>query len=98
MKRTFLSLFIACCSLFGATAQTVDYNVVPLPQEIRMENEAGFELNGKTVIAYSNKTMKRDAELLAQYIKESTGLELKVVNSKKSNREQGGIHPCSNKR
>ena len=76
MKRTVLSLFIACCSLFAATAQTADYNVVPLPQEIRIENGAGFELSGKTVIAYNgDKTMKRNAQLLAQYIKESTGLE-----------------------
>ena len=85
MRRTFLSLFIACCSLFAATAQTADYNVVPLPQEIRIENGAGFELSGKTVIAYNgDKTMKRNAQLLAQYIKESTGLELKIVKSKKS--------------
>ena len=85
MKRTFLSLFIACCSLFSATAQTADYNVVPLPQTIRMESGAGFELNGSTVIVHDgNKAMKKNAELLAGYIKESTGLELKIVKSKKS--------------
>ena len=84
MKRTFLSLFIACCSLLMATAQRADYNVVPLPQEIKMEQGAGFELNGTTVITYNSKTMKRNAELLAEYIKESTGLELKVKKSKKA--------------
>ena len=73
MKRVFSTLLLFCSVLLTATAQKADYNVVPLPQEIRLENEGSFELSGKTVIAYNgDKTMKRNAQLLAQYIKEST--------------------------
>ena len=85
MKKTVLSLFIACCCLTACdrkstTAQVSDYNVIPLPQEITMKEGAGFELNGNTVIAYGgNDALKRNAELLAVYIKESTGLELQIA-------------------
>ena len=85
MKRTVISLFAACC-LFTACNKgtsvdtTANYNVVPLPQEISMVQGDGFELRANTVIAYSgDEAMKRNAELLAAYIKESTGLELAVA-------------------
>ena len=87
MKRTVISLFAACC-LFtacnkGASVDTTaNYNVVPLPQEISMVQGDGFELRANTVIAYSgDEAMKRNAELLTAYIKESTGLELAVAES-----------------
>ena len=87
MKRTILSLFIACsclaaCNKGASVDTTANYNVVPLPQEISMEQGAGFELDKNTVIAYSgDDAMKRNAELLAAYIKESTSLELAVAES-----------------
>ncbi|MBR5477962.1 MAG: family 20 glycosylhydrolase [Bacteroidaceae bacterium] len=87
MKRTVISLFAACC-LFTACNKgtsvdtTANYNVVPLPQEISMVQGDGFELRANTVIAYSgDEAMKRNAELLTAYIKESTGLELAVAES-----------------
>ena len=87
MKRTVISLFAACC-LFTACNKgtsvdtTANYNVVPLPQEISMVQGDGFELRANTVIAYSgDEAMKRNAELLAAYIKESTDLELAVAES-----------------
>ena len=85
MKRTFLSLLAVCCALISCNkggTPTADYNVIPLPQEISMADGAGFELNKSTVIAYNgDDAMERNAQLLAQYIKESTGLELAVAES-----------------
>ena len=88
MKKTLLSLFIACGLLScnkDNTPQTADYNVIPLPQEVKMEQGEGFELNGNTVIVYNdNDAMKRNAELLAEYIKASTGLDLEIVTAPNS--------------
>ena len=85
MKRTFSVITLLCCTLFGAVAQVADYNVIPLPQEIRMGQGAGFELNGNTLIVYNgDKEMKRNAQFLAEYIKENTGLDLKITKSKKT--------------
>jgi hexosaminidase len=68
-----------------ANSQTADYNVVPLPAEIQNDGGSSFELCGSTVICYSgDKKMKRNAQFLAEYIKENTGLELKIVKSKKA--------------
>ena len=85
MKTQITTLFaLLCCCLMSCNKQTpasstADYNIVPFPQEITMEDGDGFELNGKTVIAYSgDEAMKRNAELLAEYIKDNTGLELAV--------------------
>ena len=83
MKKAFLALLF-CCGLHAATAQTADYRVVPLPQLIKMEGGTGVVLNGNTLIVHNgDKAMKRNAELLAGYIKESVGLELKIVESDK---------------
>lgn len=85
MKKTLSALLMLFCILPFAKAQTADYNVVPLPQEIKKVNGPGFELNKNTVINYSgDKKMKRNAQFLAEYIKESTGLELKITKSKKT--------------
>ena len=85
MKRAVLSLFVACCCLTACNkngAQRADYNVIPLPQEIIVEQGDCFELNGNTVITHNgDEAMKRNAELLAEYVKESTGLGLKIVES-----------------
>ena len=86
MKRIVLSLLVTCCCLTAcnkvAITGSADYNVVPLPQEITMTEDGGFEMSGNTVIAYNgDETMKRNAQLLAEYIKESTGLELKIAES-----------------
>ena len=77
-------MFVACClaACNNVTTPTADYNVVPLPQEINLSEGDGFELNGNTVIAYNgDDAMQRNAQLLAGYIKESTGLELDIKES-----------------
>ncbi len=84
MRKTFFGLLLLSALLFSCKEQavTASYNVVPLPQEIAMGQEKGFVLNKNTSIVYTgDEAMKRNAELLAEYIKESTGLVLSVTSS-----------------
>ena len=61
-------------SLAQGVKQTANYRVVPLPQEINMKTGQGFTLNAQTRIAYpqGNQTLKRDAQLLAEYLQTAT--------------------------
>ena len=61
-------------SLAQGVKQTANYRVVPLPQEINMKTGQGFTLNAQTRIAYpqGNETLKRDAQLLAEYLQTAT--------------------------
>ena len=53
-----------------AGAQNADFHVVPLPKEVRATQAGNFELSEKTLISYpqGDKTLKRHAEYLAQFI------------------------------
>ena len=78
-----LSLALSSCK---EQAVTGNYNVIPLPQEIVEGEGEGFLLNSKTSIVYEgDEVMKRNAEHLSGYIKDLTGLELEVTDSKKEN-------------
>ncbi len=84
MKRVFsnigifilMGLAVACSS----EQKTADYRVVPLPQEITAIDGVSFVLDNNVRILYpeGNADMQRNAEFLAQYIKESTGKNLTV--------------------
>lgn len=84
MKKIFLGALFICSALLSCTSPelpTAKYQVVPLPQEIIEEAGDGFVLDNSTCIVYSGDAeMKRSAELLAEYIKEKTNLELTVTD------------------
>ena len=84
MKKFFLGALFICSALLSCTSPelpTAKYQVVPLPQEIIEEAGDGFVLDNSTCIVYSGDAeMKRNAELLAEYIKEKTNLELTVTD------------------
>lgn len=84
MKRQTLAMLLLGCGLLACTdnTPTADYRVVPLPQEITVNDDAAFTLTGNTLIAYEgDEAMKRNAEFLAQYIKEKTGLDLQLTDA-----------------
>ena len=86
MKKIFVSAALASL-LFGAFPSLsaadikANYNIIPKPREVVIKNGASFTLNAKTVITYpkGNEALKRNAELLAGYIKDLTGFELKIT-------------------
>ena len=84
MKKIFLGALFISSALLSCTnpeLPTAKYQVVPLPQEIIEEAGDGFVLDNSTCIVYSGDAeMKRNAELLAEYIKEKTNLELTVTD------------------
>ena len=70
MAGTFIAACTSCSKEVEAT-----YQVVPLPQEISLAQEAPFRLTQSTVIAYpeGNTLLQRNAEFLAEYLRQSVG-------------------------
>lgn len=68
----------------ASVAQTADFNVVPLPQQITATKAASFKLDANTVISCqtSSQDMKRNANMLAAYIEQATGLRPAVATRK----------------
>lgn len=78
MKLYRAFLIIALASMFSSCqkeTKQVDYQVVPLPKEINLTNEAPFVINNKTVITYpkSQGEISKEANFLADYIEEMFG-------------------------
>ena len=69
-----------------ASGQTADFNIVPQPLQVDVTNDAPFILNGKTSIVVASKSndMKRNANLLASYIEQTTGVRPVVGKSSKN--------------
>lgn len=87
MKNYFaLSFFLLFLFTGNVKGQKVDYQIVPLPKEIK-EGTTGntpFVLMQSTRIVYPkhNKQMQRNAEFLSEYVKDVTGYGLKIGTRK----------------
>lgn len=85
MRRLFFIL-LACAVIpcLAAPVMTADYNVVPLPNSVTMTGDKPFELTPSTTVAYpeGNKDMERNAQFLAKYVNDATGMTLSVVPGK----------------
>lgn len=78
-KLKFLAAAALCVAAIGCANRgevTADYNVIPLPKSIEAGQGGGFTLNSSTKIAYpeGDSALMRDAEFLAGYIEQMTGL------------------------
>lgn len=64
-----------------------EYNIVPLPAEVTLQQGDGFKLSSKTVICYTagDTALQKNAELLAGYLKTLTGSDLRITDSPKDN-------------
>ena len=67
-----------------AAGQTADFNIIPRPQQVNVSNDAPFTLNAKTVISLgtNSQDMKRNANMLASYIEQATGIRPAIGKSK----------------
>ncbi len=76
-----LSLLLTACG--GVTEQTADYNIIPKPQQVTLEQGSGFHLTDKTVIvaASDNDSIQRYAGFLRDYIEQMTGRKLKITDN-----------------
>lgn len=70
-----------------AMGQTADFNIIPQPQQVVADASAPFVLNTNTVIYVqtNNQDMKRNANMLATYIQQATGIRPTIGKLVKGN-------------
>lgn len=84
MKRTLSALCAIIAALTIAVAQpTADYRVVPLPRHIVAADGQPFVLTADVPIVCAD-SLRREALFLSDYIRQTTGLQLAVVNRTKA--------------
>lgn len=76
-----IALLAVSCKTGGSGTAEANYEVVPLPGEITMQDGTPFTLSGNTHIVYpeGNEKMQRNAEFLAEYLEVSTGIKSGVT-------------------
>lgn len=81
----FVSLFCLCVS--AKTLHTADWQVIPLPKQVTATGGQPFVLSAKTTVFYADgdAKQKRNAEFLASYIKEMTGIGVTTTTRMSSN-------------
>ncbi len=79
--------FVVIAGSTSIFAEDANYRVIPLPNSIKVEKGNGFTLNANTKIVYpkGNEKMKKNAELLSDYLKDLTGMKLATSTSGGSN-------------
>ncbi len=89
MRKTLSQIAGLFCltGLFAATPATktgVDYRVIPLPNEISVQQSQPFVLDKQVKIDFpvKNEKMKKNANFLVQYVKDLTALNLKTKTGK----------------
>ncbi|MBR2168934.1 MAG: glycoside hydrolase family 20 zincin-like fold domain-containing protein [Alistipes sp.] len=75
-------LFAAGLMLFSCSSEVkeANYQIIPIPQEIVMGQGGAFTLANGTKVLYpeGNEKMQKNAQFLADYVKELTGNTLSV--------------------
>ncbi len=86
MKKKLMSLaglFAAGLMLFSCSSEVKEasYQIIPIPQEIVLGQDGAFTLANGTKVMYpeGNEKMQKNAQFLADYVKELTGNTLQVV-------------------
>lgn len=83
MKRIWLLFFLTFVSLVELSAEVdkVDYHVIPMPKEVVVDSSNVFVLSDGMGLAYdaSDEEICRNAQFLRQWVKEMTGIELKLT-------------------
>lgn len=85
MKRI-LCIMLLTTLFLQSYAGIANYEVVPLPQSIKLVKGQGFNLTDGTLIVYAgaDEAMQRNAQFLAQYFKSMTNKEVSVTNDRRA--------------
>ena len=91
IKKFFKSASLACAAVSMmlvscGQAYQANYEVVPLPKDVIATEKGSFKLSESTKIYYAagDAVMEKNAQLLAQYIEQSTGLKLQLTTDASS--------------
>lgn len=65
-------------------ASVVDYQIIPLPKNVELQNGSPFILDNSVAILYegSDKLMKRNLMFLQQYIFDIAGIQVDTLTKK----------------
>ncbi len=82
-RRIILTVaLLASLSFVSAKDNNIgNWQIVPLPQEVKETGENPFQLTSKTTIRYAagDEKQRKDADFLSAHIKEVTGIEVKTT-------------------
>lgn len=91
IKQLIAALSVACvaisCNSGAKDALPASYEIVPLPNEISLQEGTPFIFSAKTKIVFpeGNEKMQRNADFLAEYMNLSTGIKPEVTTSDAKN-------------
>ena len=87
MKKLSFFLFIALviAGTLSANAQRAEYDVIPLPKEVKVDSANVFVLKNGMGVSFdaSNEEVYRNVSFFRQWIEETTGITLKLAPSDK---------------
>ena len=87
MKNLFFFLFVALAiaGIFSANAQRAEYDVIPLPKEVKVDSANVFVLKNGMGVSFdaSSEEIFRNVAFLRQWVEETTGISLKLTPTDK---------------
>jgi len=87
MKK-FGLFFFACAAALSAWAQRADYNIIPLPKDVKVDTTQTFVLRDGMAIAYdsNNEECTRIAQFIQEWVNETSCIQLQKVPASMSPR------------
>ncbi|MEE0985828.1 MAG: beta-N-acetylhexosaminidase [Bacteroidaceae bacterium] len=87
MKKLSFFLFVALAitGIFSANAQRAEYDVIPLPKEVKVDSANVFVLKNGMGVSFdaSSEEIFRNVAFLRQWVEETTGISLKLTPTDK---------------
>ena len=81
----FLFVALAIAGIFSANAQRAEYDVIPLPKEVKVDSANVFVLKNGMGVSFdaSSEEIFRNVAFLRQWVEETTGISLKLTPTDK---------------
>ena len=81
-KRNLLLLAVMLIAVVSSDAQSVQYDIVPLPQSIEMQKGEPFTLWNDLVQIVAPEELKAEADFLQAYLKDITGATMPLAQKR----------------